>query len=336
MEENENVRAARKSFSFSGWALLTALLIPVLLNVLIGVLAQVFPAGLIENRLFLWAISFLPVFGFGIPAGLLMMKHLPRDLGEQKKMGLKSFLIAFIMCYPMMLGGNVIGTFAAQIFSGGRSTSNVVELIAQQDPLIMLTLTIAAPLLEELIFRKCLIDHTIRFGEKNAILFSALAFGLFHCNLYQIFYAFGIGLIFGYIYVRTRNVRYTMIMHFLINFSSGVIGALLMGRVDPEMMELMMGENTDAMITLMTEDPQAMMAFAMSVLPLMLMGFMNIVLAIAGTVLLGTQKKKFVFEIQPREVSGKQGIRAALLNAGFLTFVVFALAYTAYVLAATC
>ena len=56
-----------------------------------------------------------------------------------------------------------------------------------------------------------------RYGEKTAIVFSALAFALFHMNLFQFFYAFGLGLIFGYVYTRTSRLRYSVLMHMLID-----------------------------------------------------------------------------------------------------------------------
>ena len=70
-------------------------------------------------------------------------------------------------------------------------------------------------------FRKQLIDHTRKYGEKTAILLSGLAFGLFHMNLFQFFYAFLLGVMFGYIYMRTSKLRYSTAMHMIINFNGG-------------------------------------------------------------------------------------------------------------------
>ncbi len=61
-------------------------------------------------------------------------------------------------------------------------------------------------------FRKEIISLR-RYGEKTAIMFSALAFALFHMNVFQFFYAFGLGLMFGYVYTRTSRLRYSVAMH---------------------------------------------------------------------------------------------------------------------------
>lgn len=93
-------------------------------------------------------------------------------------------------------------------------------------------LVIVGPIFEEWLFRKQLIDHTRKYGEKTAILLSGLAFGLFHMNLFQFFYAFLLGLMFGYVYTRTSKLRYSTAMHMIINFNGGVLAPWVLTRVD--------------------------------------------------------------------------------------------------------
>ena len=50
-------------------------------------------------------------------------------------------------------------------------------------------------------FRKLIIDRMSIYGDKLAIIVSSIAFGLFHGNFYQIFYATLIGFILGYVLV---------------------------------------------------------------------------------------------------------------------------------------
>ncbi|MDL2236926.1 CPBP family intramembrane metalloprotease, partial [Christensenellaceae bacterium OttesenSCG-928-K19] len=79
------------------------------------------------------------------------------------------------------------------------------------------TVCILAPIAEEFIFRKLLIDRLARYGQWVAVFTSALLFGLFHGNFSQFFYAFGAGLVFGYVYIKTGKVWYTMLLHGIIN-----------------------------------------------------------------------------------------------------------------------
>jgi uncharacterized membrane protein len=52
---------------------------------------------------------------------------------------------------------------------------------------------------------------------------SALLFGLFHGSLNQLCYAFLLGLVFGYVYIRTGKLRYTIMLHIGINSLSTVL-----------------------------------------------------------------------------------------------------------------
>ena len=42
-------------------------------------------------------------------------------------------------------------------------------------------------------------------------------------NVFQFFYAFGLGLMFGYVYTRTSRLRYSVAMHMLINLNGSVL-----------------------------------------------------------------------------------------------------------------
>ena len=53
-------------------------------------------------------------------------------------------------------------------------------------------------------------------------------FGLFHGNLNQFVYAFVLGLCFGFIYVKTGNIRYTIGLHMLVNFLGSVLGVAIL------------------------------------------------------------------------------------------------------------
>lgn len=118
---------------------------------------------------------------------------------------------------------NVLGTMLNQSTGGIDATGDISSLISTGMIVTILVPVVIGPILEELIFRKLLIDRLRRFGEWNAVLFSALAFGLFHMNLPQFCYAASVGLMLGYIYVKTGKILYTIIMHILLNGASSLI-----------------------------------------------------------------------------------------------------------------
>ena len=83
----------------------------------------------------------------------------------------------------------------------------------------IISITIMAPLVEELLFRGAIQGYMLRKGMKplNAILIASAIFGIVHMNPIQIPFAFAIGLIFGWLYYRTGSVIPGIVGHFINN-----------------------------------------------------------------------------------------------------------------------
>ena len=93
----------------------------------------------------------------------------------------------------------------------------------------IISITIMAPLVEELLFRGAIQGHLLRKGMKPvyAILIASAVFGIVHMNPIQIPFAFAIGMIFGWLYYRTGSVVPGMIGHFINNSIACIQMALL-------------------------------------------------------------------------------------------------------------
>ena len=76
---------------------------------------------------------------------------------------------------------------------------------------------ILAPIKEEIIFRNIIINRLRRYGSTFAIFYSALLFGLYHGDIFQSLYTFGLGIVFGYILLKTNRIIYPIIYHSLSN-----------------------------------------------------------------------------------------------------------------------
>jgi len=97
-------------------------------------------------------------------------------------------------------------------------------------------------LVEELVFRGWFLGALRPFGERRALLLSALFFGLMHMNLTQVPFAFMLGLVFGFIYLRTGRLWPGMVIHFLNNALSVAL--------DHATLTLGMGENDAILLQL--------------------------------------------------------------------------------------
>lgn len=87
---------------------------------------------------------------------------------------------------------------------------------------------IAAPILEELLFRGMVYRRLRDFcSAKPAIIISAAFFGVFHGNLVQFVYAFIIGLMLAYVYEKMKTIWTPIIFHVGANLLSVLITELI-------------------------------------------------------------------------------------------------------------
>ena len=237
------------------------------------------------NNLYDWLLTFIPIYMVGFPLGYYVLQHLPVSKAKPKKFGIKKLIVLFLECEFIMYIGNIIGTGLSFVFSFGKATNPVLDLMTGDVLLRMIVVSIVAPIIEELFFRKILMDRVLKFGEKTAIIFSAFTFAMFHMNLYQMFYAFGVGLIFAYIYAKTRNVKYTIGFHIIINFFGGVIAPLIVSNV-----------NIEALNNLHLLSEQELVKTLISASILLIYAFIKLVLVIIGAILLAKNSKTITFK----------------------------------------
>lgn len=265
-----------------------------------------------------WLITFLPLYVVAIPVGIWIMKKLPRDHRDAIPLGGKNFFLFLLMCFPLMYGGSLIGTLLSSLLSGGTATNGLLNYTFDDNPLKIIVMVILAPLLEEFLFRKQLIDRTARYGEKQAILFSALAFGLFHMNLYQFFYTFGLGLLFGYVYTRTHRLRYSVIMHMVINFMSSVLVPFLLSKVGTDtFMQIAAGELDDSALLALLPDMAGFMLYVLALLGL----------SIAGLVVLIVKAPKLVFLPASEELPKEERFKSIYCNVGVVLFILLCVVF---------
>lgn len=96
--------------------------------------------------------------------------------------------------------------------------------LEDSDPFDLFSIIIAAPLLEEILFRGIILDGFLkRYSPGKAIVWSSLLFGLIHLNPWQFIAAFTIGLATGWIYWKSKSLLPCIIIHFVTNASAVAI-----------------------------------------------------------------------------------------------------------------
>ena len=301
----------QKAFSRMGLALFVMLVVTTLVQAICSSVVNVMEMQ--GNNLYetypwlIWAISFLPLYLVGVPVGLAMMRRLPAEENpETAGLSVGKLLKYIAISFAVMYVGNLIGTGLSALFSGGSAENPLTNYAFDSSPLKILVIVILAPLVEEYIFRKQIIDRLSKYGEGVAIVFSGVTFGLFHGNLFQFFYACGLGMLFAYVYTRTRRLRYTVILHAVINFLGSVLAPWALTQNETELLP-------------------GVTVFGCYVV-------LVVALAIAGVVLLIVNRKKVELRPAAEELPHGTAFRIAYLNVGVILLTLLCVALTVLVL----
>ena len=105
-------------------------------------------------------------------------------------------------------------SFTGYEFSGG---SSVADYSTGNFFLQLFLVAVLPAICEEFLHRGILLQGIKHIGFKKAIVISSLLFALIHFNVQQVFYAFIIGLILGFVAVVSKNIYPAMIIHFVNN-----------------------------------------------------------------------------------------------------------------------
>ncbi len=178
-----------------------------------------------------------------VSVGALVLYLLTKKTAQKPERSSLKFgwwLVMFLCCFGIGGIGQFIGSIVNGILiapaailnmalSGVLTSSNLIaELLYADDSWIYLifgiiTVGIVVPILEELIFRRLVINSTCKYGYGAAIMISAFTFAVYHGNFIQFFYAFGLGILFAYIYCNTGKLRYTVLLHMGYNLYAAMI-----------------------------------------------------------------------------------------------------------------
>lgn len=144
-------------------------------------------------------------------------------------------LLLAVLAFTLIRGSSIGDSYLTDL-TQIQQPSSPIGVILQ-----MVSICLVAPVVEELMFRRLLLDALRPFGDKIAILYSGLAFGLMHMDMQQILYASAMGFMLGYLMVRTNNIWYCIALHFAINTSSAVMYPLMNGLDNPLVILLYVG-----------------------------------------------------------------------------------------------
>lgn len=217
------MEANRRFFSKIGFNYFALGIIIFVLNIFIGLLISIINPNLLSNQTMMTFFSAIWTYLLPLPIFIYIMRKTEAKTLEKHKMT----IICISITMFLMWIGNMMGVITTAGIGSliQHEVANPINDVINNSGLIanLIIITIIAPIFEELIFRKLLIDRTIKYGGTISVLLSGLLFAFFHGNLSQFFYAFLLGGFFAIIYIKTGQIKYTIGLHMIINFIGSVV-----------------------------------------------------------------------------------------------------------------
>lgn len=323
-DPEEDVRDAKKHFSKLGLMFFCGTIVVYAVQIIVTVIAGILKPAWLWNADIVLLLSVLPMYLVAMPILILLVKQVPAEKVEKHPMKAGSFVVAAIMCFAIVYLSNIAGnimTWLIGILKGSAVQNEIANVAASVNIwLVIFYMVICAPFMEEYIFRKLIVDRTVKYGQGAAVVISGLMFGLFHGNLNQFVYAFTLGMFLAFLYVKTGKLKITIALHMMINFMGGVVTTLLWELVDlDEYLKIISrGAGMQELMDYITRHAAGWLLYIMFIL--FVVGMM-----IAGGVLLIVflAKKKFTFARGAVALPKGRRFSAVMLNAGMIIYSLF-------------
>ena len=307
------MEANRRFFSKIGFNYFALGIIVLVLNLFIGLFISIINPNLLSNQTMMTFFSAIWTCLLPLPIFIYIMRKTEAKTLEKHKMTVKTFVICISITMFLMWIGNIMGVI---ITSGIGSliqheVANPINDVINNSGLVanLIIITTIAPIFEELIFRKLLIDRTIKYGGTISVLLSGLLFAFFHGNLNQFFYAFLLGGFFAIIYIKTGQIKYTIGLHMIINFIGSVVSLF----VSQPLMDLANGSVISPTST-----------FGVILYILITLG-----LTVMGLIYSIKYFDKSRFDGSEKEIILKNPVSTILLNPGIICFILL-MSYTIF------
>ncbi|MBO8157242.1 MAG: CPBP family intramembrane metalloprotease [Bacillaceae bacterium] len=180
-------------------------------------------------------------FTIGVLVTLYLLKpdmvRYERTSSHAKTIILWSVLGIFMALFAQAIAAN-IEWFLFDIKPGSENTQNLMN-IARQSPAFLIVPILYAPILEEIIFRKIIFGTFYkRMNFFLAALLSAVIFGLIHLDPEHLLIYSSMGLVFAYLYVKTKQIIVPIMAHLGMN----TMAVLAQYSLTPEDIERMQKE----------------------------------------------------------------------------------------------
>ena len=282
----EIIKKGRRGYSICAFGMFTfgvvATIFQILLQIAVILYAR-FDSSIISAPWLDYIFILVPMYLIAFPVSRLVFKIAPKAPLRDEKMPVSTLVAIFVMIIPLTLILNIFSIVLADVLSEGTATNPLSDLVTDVNIWQVGTVVILGPIVEELIFRKLVIDRTRQFGEKLT---------------------------------RTGRIRYTIILHMLFNFWGSVVPLIITSVVPEDLLNMLESGDTSLILSSASQDQlTGLFLYCLYVL-------IEIGLFIAGVILwfIFLTKKKFQLKPAPYELPKGKKFTSAFITLGFLFF----------------
>ncbi|MBO5261117.1 MAG: CPBP family intramembrane metalloprotease [Coprococcus sp.] len=181
-----------------------------------------------------------------IIASLIMFKVMYIDISLEDitktngKITVGTFVLCFFVFYMLQLPFSLLNLSMEKLFNLCGFTLRLgreLSLAGAGSVVEGLYVCLAAPIIEELLYRGFILKSLKKYGECFTIVISSVLFGLMHTNLTQSVFAFFAGMVLAYVAMR-YSVKCSILMHIINNLVMGVGVSLISDTFFPDLKNL--------------------------------------------------------------------------------------------------
>ncbi len=136
------------------------------------------------------------------------------------KCNLRTLLVCVVIAFVCLFGYILLQNLCAELFvCWGWETRKIDNFFVNSFAVTFLVAAILLPLLEELIFRllNCKLLQLTKMPDWCVVLISAVIFAVYHGSWSQLVYQFLMGIWLAWIFLKTRHIGWTILIHFINN-----------------------------------------------------------------------------------------------------------------------
>ncbi len=157
-------------------------------------------------------------------------------------------IIGVFFVFAAQYAAALIEMFLLGIEPGSENTETIVEF-AKAFPAFIIVISVIGPILEEIVFRLVIFGALYkRFNFWISGILSSLIFAAVHMDFTHLLVYTAMGLVFAYLYVKTKRILVPIIAHVAINLFVSIVNVLLADQIEDWMEQLEQLEQQTSLI----------------------------------------------------------------------------------------